>query len=70
LMVFMRPMVVRDAQQTQSLSLDRYELMRAGQKELQPIPSSALGINEAPVMPPQTPAAAPKNLVPPSVTKP
>ena len=53
LMVFMRPIVVRDAQQTESLSIDRYELMRAGQKELQPVPSSTLGINEAPVMPPQ-----------------
>ncbi len=53
LMVFLRPMVVRDAQQTESLSLDRYELMRAGQKELQPKASSVLGINEAPVMPPQ-----------------
>ncbi len=56
LMVFLRPLVVRDSQQTESLSLDRYELMRAGQKDLQPKPSSVLGINEAPVMPPQLPS--------------
>jgi general secretion pathway protein D len=56
LMVFLRPIVVRDAQQTDTLSLDRYELMRAGQKESQPTPSSILGINEAPVMPPQLPS--------------
>jgi general secretion pathway protein D len=56
LMVFLRPLVVRDSQQTESLSLDRYELMRAGQKDLQPKPSSVLGINEAPVMPPQKPS--------------
>ncbi|NJS36009.1 MAG: type II secretion system secretin GspD, partial [Brachymonas sp.] len=55
LMVFLRPLVVRDAQQTDALSLDRYEFMRAGQKETQPAPSSPLGINEAPVMPPQLP---------------
>jgi general secretion pathway protein D len=53
LMVFLRPLVVRDQQQTENLSLDRYELMRAGQKELQPVPNRMLGINDAPVMPPQ-----------------
>ncbi len=55
LMVFLRPMVVRDSQQTDALSLDRYEYMRAGQKDAQPAPSAPLGINEAPVMPPQLP---------------
>jgi general secretion pathway protein D len=70
LMVFMRPMVVRDAQQTQSLSLDRYELMRAGQKELQPVSSGVLGINEAPVMPPQTPASSATPKAPATATKP
>ena len=52
LMVFLRPIVVRDAQQAETLSLDRYELIRAGQKDLQPLKSSILGINEAPVAPP------------------
>jgi general secretion pathway protein D len=65
LMVFMRPIVVRDARETQSLSIDRYELMRAGQKELQPVPSSVLGINEAPVMPPQGAGSASRPATPP-----
>lgn len=65
LMVFMRPIVVRDARETQSLSIDRYELMRAGQKELQPLPSSVLGINEAPVMPPQSATPSVRPVTPP-----
>jgi general secretion pathway protein D len=55
LMLFLRPIVVRDAQQTDALSLDRYELIRAGQKEAQPEPSRILNINEGPVLPPQIP---------------
>ncbi len=51
LMVFLRPVVVRDARATTSLALDRYELMRSVQQDSQPKPSSVLGINEAPVMP-------------------
>ncbi|MDR7094374.1 type II secretion system secretin GspD [Hydrogenophaga laconesensis] len=61
LMVFLRPVVMRDARDTSSLALDRYELMRAVQKEAQPRQSSVLGVNEAPVMPPQAP---PRNLSP------
>lgn len=59
LMVFLRPVVVRDAQSTQRLSLDRYDLMRAGQKDAQPVPSTMVPINEAPQLPalPATPAA-------------
>jgi general secretion pathway protein D len=54
LMLFLRPVIVRDAASTDSLSLDRYELMRSGQKDVQPAPSSVLGsVNEAPVLPPQ-----------------
>jgi len=55
LMVFLRPVVMRDSRDTSSLALDRYELMRAVQKEAQPRQSSVLGVNEAPVMPPQAP---------------
>jgi general secretion pathway protein D len=55
LMLFLRPIVVRDAAQTDALSLDRYELIRAGQKESQPERSSILRVNEAPVLPPQRP---------------
>ena len=65
LMVFLRPVVLRDARQTSSLSLDRYELMRSVQKDVQPAPSSVLQINEAPVMAPQrAPAAQPATTAP------
>jgi general secretion pathway protein D len=52
LMVFLRPVVMRDAESTQKLSLDRYDLIRAQQKEAQPSPSLLIPINEAPVIPP------------------
>ena len=51
LMVFLRPVVVRDAQATDRLSMDRYELMQAGIKAVQPAPSSVLPINATPQMP-------------------
>ena len=51
LMVFLRPVVVRDAQATDRLSMDRYELMQAGIKDVQPAPSSVLPINATPQMP-------------------
>ncbi len=60
LMVFLRPVVVRDAASSNSLSLDRYDLMRAGQKDAQPVPSSVVPVNEAPVLPPLR-AAQPAN---------
>jgi general secretion pathway protein D len=61
LMVFLRPVVLRDARATQSLSADRYELMRAIQQGAQPEPSRATPINEAPVLPalPPQPATPP-----------
>ena len=62
LMVFLRPVVMRDGRETSNLALDRYELMRAIQKDNQPAPSSVLGVNEAPVMPPER---APGALLPP-----
>ena len=55
LMVFLRPVVMRDARDTSNLALDRYELMRAAQKDAQPVQSGVLGVNDAPVMPPQVP---------------
>ncbi len=59
LMVFLRPVVVRDAPSVEQLSMDRYDLMRAGQLAAQPAPSSVLRINEAAVLP-QQPAPLPK----------
>jgi general secretion pathway protein D len=62
LMVFLRPVVMRDGRETSNLALDRYELMRAIQKDTQPVTSGVLGINEAPVLAPQR---APGALLPP-----
>ncbi len=68
LMVFLRPVVVRDAAATERLSVDRYDLMRSGLKDAQPAPSEVLPINEAvqlPALParagtkPQAPASKP-----------
>jgi general secretion pathway protein D len=57
LMVFLRPVVVRDAAATERLSLDRYDAMRSGLKEAQPVPSEVLPINDA-VQLPALPARA------------
>lgn len=52
LMVFLRPVVVRDAAQTDTLSIDRYELMRAKQQNTQPAPNAMLrGVEGAPIAP-------------------
>ena len=55
LMVFLRPVVVRDAAATESLSMDRYDLIRAAQSNAQPIPSALVPVNEAPQLPPGRP---------------
>jgi general secretion pathway protein D len=51
LMVFLRPVVVRDAVQSDELSLDRYDLMRLKQEAAQPQPSVVMPVNGAPVLP-------------------
>ena len=53
LMVFLRPVVVRDAAASDALSMGRYDLMRAAQAGAQPAPSAVLKINEGPVLPPR-----------------
>ena len=55
LMVFLRPVVVRDATATESLSMDRYDLIRAAQSNSQPVPSALVPVNEAPQLPPGRP---------------
>lgn len=52
LMVFLRPVVVRDAAQTDALSLDRYELMRGKQETAQPPSSIVTPVNAGPQLPP------------------
>ena len=59
LMVFLRPVVVRDAAATDRLSLDRYDLMRAGVKDAQPTPNDMVPINEGPQLPAITLPAKP-----------
>ena len=58
LMVFLRPVVVRDAAATERFSIDRYDLMRGAQQGNQPEPSSVLQINQAPVLPAALPASS------------
>ena len=58
LMVFLRPVVVRDAATSDALMLDRYESIRALQQVVQPTPSAVMNsISGAPVLPALRPAA-------------
>lgn len=59
LMVFLRPIVIRDAAQSDAVSLDRYDLMRVKQQNTQPLPSALVPVQGAPVMP-----EAPRSLLP------
>jgi general secretion pathway protein D len=67
LMVFLRPVVVRDAARSDALTLDRYELMRGKQEAAQPAPSVAVPVEGSPVLPPYTaPPAPPARPAPPA----
>jgi general secretion pathway protein D len=55
LMVFLRPVVLRDATSTESLSMDRYDLIRAAQSNAQPVPNVLVPVNEGPQLPPGRP---------------
>lgn len=52
LMVFLRPIVMRDGQTASALTMDRYDLIRAQQRNAQPANSIVMPINESPVIPP------------------
>ncbi len=62
LMIFLRPIVVRDNATNDALVVDRYETIRALQQATQPAPSTAMkSVSGAPVLPPlpeRAPAAA------------
>ena len=60
LMVFLRPVVVRDGATTNSLSMDRYESMRTNQQQAQPLNSSLVPVNDSPVLPSLAP---PKSVI-------
>ena len=51
LMVFLRPVVLRDQAASNKISLDRYDFIRAQQLEQQPAQSTIMRINETPVLP-------------------
>jgi general secretion pathway protein D len=52
LMVFLRPVVVRDAEATNALSMDRYEMLRGLQQTSQPANNTMLrAVPNAPVLP-------------------
>jgi general secretion pathway protein D len=54
LMVFLRPVVVRDGNATEGLSMGRYEQMRGAQMEVQPTSSNGLPNLGSPVLPEAT----------------
>jgi general secretion pathway protein D len=64
LMVFLRPVVLRDADTSNKLSLDRYDLIRAQQQSVQPANSIVMPINESPVLPERAKPAAPATPAP------
>ncbi|MDO8420296.1 MAG: type II secretion system protein GspD, partial [Rubrivivax sp.] len=51
LIVFLRPIVMRDAESANKFSMDRYDQIRGRQATSQPLPSTVLPINEAGVLP-------------------
>jgi general secretion pathway protein D len=70
LMVFLRPVVLRDAETAAKLSVDRYDIIRARQKDTQPAQHPLLPIGEAPIIPDRAPAAASAPLDPPPLPVP
>jgi general secretion pathway protein D len=54
LMVFLRPTILRDSNSANKLSLDRYDLIRASQKEAQPPTHPFIPLQDPPVLTPQT----------------
>jgi general secretion pathway protein D len=52
LMVFLRPVIMRDTETTNRVSMDRYDLIRGAQQNAQPKASILVPINESPVLPP------------------
>lgn len=73
LMVFLRPVIVRDAAATENYSLDRYDYMRRAQQGNQPPPSVVEHANQAPVMPaviPTNPEAWRRPAPPPPMVEP
>ena len=65
LMVFLRPVVVRDGSATEALSMGRYQQMRTDQLASQPASSPVVPVEGAavlPLVPPRNPAPTPQSL--------
>ena len=69
-MVFLRPVVMRDASASNSLSIDRYELLRSEQKEVRIPDNPLLPLNGVPVMPPLKTVEDPTQPISPPSTRP
>jgi general secretion pathway protein D len=70
LMVFLRPVVMRDQAASNSVSLDRYDYIRGQQREAQPTYNGIMQVNESPVLPPIVRPATPADQVGPPVAAP
>ncbi len=68
LMVFLRPVVVRDATASDTLSNNRYQHMMGLQQAAQPSFNPVLGTGNSPVLPP-APAASPAPVAVPAPAK-
>jgi general secretion pathway protein D len=64
LMVFLRPVVVRDAAASQALSIDRYDMMRGLQQGAQPPASPTMRVQSAPMLAPVGTGSPPSGLAP------
>ena len=69
-MVFLRPVVMRDASASNSLSIDRYELLRSEQKDVRIPDNPLLPLNGVPVMPPLKTVEDPTQPISPPSTRP
>jgi general secretion pathway protein D len=70
LMVFLRPIVMRDAEAANRLSMDRYDAIRAREQEAQPQPSTLMPLNDSPLLPSSIAAPTPTTAAPPTPAKP
>ena len=66
LLVFLRPVIIRDAQTSNSLALDRYESIRAQQQAQQPEPRALMPITDSPVLPAVPPKGKPLRMTAPA----
>lgn len=68
LMVFLRPVVVRDAKSSDTLSTNRYEQMMGLQRNAVPAYNPLLDTGPAPLLPPLTPPSPPSATTPAATT--